>query len=187
MAVKPVHCLMGMILFLVLPGAFPVFAQEKGGEEGAYTLRSGKEGITLNVEDMALPTLLKVLSVQEHVNIIATGRLEGTVSVNLYDVTLEQILDAVLKPNGCGYVKKDGIYLVMKQDELARLEAPAGPLVTRIFRLNYLNLTEAESFIKPLLSEEGVMVVGEKPASGIPTGNTDTGGDSSASRCWRLL
>ncbi len=176
------------VLFCAV-AASPGLTQEKregaqdreGTVEEDYDYRSDPEGITINAENMELSTLIKLLSIKEQVNIITSGKLEGTACVNLYNVSLSQVLDAVLKPNGFDYRLKDGVYLVMKAEEFAALEKPASPMVVRIFRLNYLNLQEAEKFLKPLMSEQGQLIVGELSQKGIPTGATDTGGDSSAS------
>jgi type IV pilus secretin PilQ/predicted competence protein len=136
-------------------------------------------GITIRTENIELSKLIKLLSVQERANIISSCPLEGTVTVNLYNVTLEQVLDAVLIPNQYAYRVMNNVYLVMRAEELERFDHPPAPLETRLFRLNYLNLIEAEKFITPLLSDRGQMIVGEKPVKGIQDG--DTGGDASAS------
>ncbi|MHC4943432.1 MAG: hypothetical protein ACYTG7_10480 [Planctomycetota bacterium] len=138
-------------------------------------------GVTIHAENIELSKLLRLLSIREQVNIISATPLKGTVCVNLYGVTLEQVLEAVLKPSGYGYQFQNGVYLVMKEKELDELVSPSSPQVVRLFRLNYLNHDEAEKYVKPFLSDSGEVIVGEKPATGLSSGETESGGVSSAS------
>lgn len=170
--------------------ALPVVGYAQNERGGDVQFLADQEGITINAENIPLSQLIKLLSIKGQVNITSSGPLDGTVCVNLYNVTIEQVLDAVLTPGGYGYRELDGIYLVMRTDELLALEAPAKTMEVRLFQLSYLNLDEAEQFIQPLLSEQGLLVVGQKPSKGIAGssgdgasssgGSSDTEGNSSA-------
>lgn len=153
------------------------FSQDQGDPEVHYEKENG--GITLHAENIELSKLLRLLSVREETNIITSGKLGGTVCVNLFNVSLDQVLDAVLIPNGYGYQEQNGVYLVMKSEELSSYLAPPPPIKVRLFRLNYLNLDEAEKFIRPFLSESGQVIVGEKSVTGLSSGTSDSGGESS--------
>lgn len=170
-------CLWFMVFWVM--GLSVALAQRTIPDDVEYN--PGEKGICLNAENIELSMLIKLIAVQERVNITSSGPLSGNVCVNLYDCTVEQILDAVLKPNGYGYLKQNGGYLIMKTEEMQTMSTPPSQMITRIFQLNYMNLDEAEKFITPVLSEGGKLVLGEKPRSGITTGDVDAGGDSSAS------
>lgn len=169
-------CLWFMVFWVM--GSSVALAQRTIPDDVEYN--PGEKGICLNAENIELSMLIKLIAVQERVNITSSGPLSGNVCVNLYDCTVEQILDAVLLPNGYGYLKQNNGYLIMRTEELQTMVTPPTQMATRIFQLNYMNLDEAEKFITPVLSEGGKLVLGEKPKSGITTGDVDAGGDSSA-------
>jgi len=141
----------------------------------------GKKGINLNSENIQISLLVKLLSIKERVNIISAVPLTGSVCVNLYDVSIEQVLDYVLNPAGYSYIKRNGTYIIVKTESLAPKPEPMAELCVRIFYLDYLNVGEAEKFITPLLSTEGKLVSSEKSKAGISSGDSETGGDTSAS------
>ena len=76
------------------------FSQQTGAPEVDYKRDNGS--VTIHAENIELSKLLRLLSIREQVNIISATPLKGTVCVNLYGVTLEQVLEAVLKPSGYG-------------------------------------------------------------------------------------
>jgi type IV pilus assembly protein PilQ len=154
-------------------------SQQSGAPDVDYKKNNGS--VTIHAENIELSKLLRLLSIREQVNIISATPLKGTVCVNLYGVTLEQVLDAVLKPSGYDFQFQDGVYLVMKEPELEDYMSPSSPQVVRLFRLNYLNHDEAEKFIKPFLSGSGEVIVGEKPTTGLSAGLDESGGVNSAS------
>ncbi|MBU0754699.1 MAG: hypothetical protein KJ645_06135 [Planctomycetes bacterium] len=149
-------------------------------EEPGLDYKREDSGITLHAENIELSKLLRLLSIRERENIITSGTISGTVCVNLFGVTLDQALEAILQPNGYGFHKRDGVYLVMKSKELSDYLSPPAAIRVRLFRLNYLNLDEAQKYIAPFLSEVGQVVVGEKGTTGLTSGETDSGGEESA-------
>ena len=61
---------------------------------------------SINIQDMDVNTALHFLSLQTKRNIIVSKNVKGTVSVNLYNVTFSEALDAMLKPNGFDYIEE---------------------------------------------------------------------------------
>jgi len=60
-----------------------------------------------------------MLSLQSQKNIIASKDVRGTVTANLYNVTIKEALDAILKSNGFGYREKGNFIYVYTSKELA--------------------------------------------------------------------
>src|SRR5215204_6461991 len=56
--------------------------------------------VEIHVSDASLAEVLKMLSLQSQKNIIASKDVRGTVTANLYNVTIKEALDAILKSNG---------------------------------------------------------------------------------------
>jgi type IV pilus assembly protein PilQ len=136
--------------------------------------------ISITVDDLDLAKVLQLLSIQSQRNIIASRNVTGNVSATLYDVDFHQALDAVLHTNGFGYREKGNFIYVYTQQELDEMDKAQRKPTTKIIRLNYINATDAQAFVTPLLSAAGaISVTGEAPSGMQPT-LSDAGANSFA-------
>ncbi|MDB5174938.1 MAG: pilQ, partial [Phycisphaerales bacterium] len=62
--------------------------------------------VEIHVNDAALVEVLRMLSLQSQKNIVASKDVRGTITANLYDVTVREALDAILHANGYDYREK---------------------------------------------------------------------------------
>jgi type IV pilus assembly protein PilQ len=166
-----------------VPAAAPTAATKPAGEPTSTNLNSavvnvGVEGNVeqINLQDIDINTALHFLSLQTKRNIIASKDVKGTVTVNLYNVTFAQALDALLKPNGFDYIEKGNFVYVYTSKELEEIRKRDRKPANRIYRLHYITSTDASVLIKPLLSSSGVVALTPPAVSGLPEGTTDTGG-----------
>ncbi len=143
--------------------------------------------VQLHVADMPLSDVLRLLSLEGKRNIVASPQVQGTVTANLYDVTFEEALKAILVANGAGYITTDQFIYVYTQAQLAEMkQAAAGKPVTRVFRLSYISAKDAESFLTPLLAGTGQVSSGSsvtaspRAESGIASSSDGAGGDNYA-------
>ncbi len=118
---------------------------------------SSHGSITLSAQNVAIDALLELLSVRSKQNIVASDKVDGMVSVNLYDVPFNEALEAILSVNGLISVRQGSFIFVYTQAEFETLEKAKRQLGTQVFVLQFLNAVDAESFIKPILSKEGQM------------------------------
>jgi type IV pilus assembly protein PilQ len=109
----------------------------------------------VHVRDMPIPTLLEMLSYEARANIVASTNVSGSVSANLYDVTLEEVLHAVLVPNHYAWRPIDGMIYVGTPEEIATL---APPPETRIFKLRYITPADAAAALESVLGETARIV-----------------------------
>ncbi|MCH8204375.1 MAG: hypothetical protein IID09_04380, partial [Candidatus Hydrogenedentes bacterium] len=122
--------------------------------------------VQMHVSDLPLSTVLHMLSVEGRRNIIASPKVRGRVTANLYDVTLEQALEAILISNGSGYrVVNDFIYVYTNEELVAMDASAAPPFASRVYRLSYLSPMDAERFLTPLVGEGGTVTIPAEPAS----------------------
>lgn len=142
----------------------------------ASAVAQDEEGITLNVRTTPLGQVLEMISVQQRVNIVAGVDTSAPVTANFYDASLEESLDWVLTPLGFGWTFDGKVYTVMSIDDLEIIEEP---VMHQIFRPNYRSARELESFLVPMLSPQGRIIVSEQPLVGIESSGTDAGGDNS--------
>jgi type II secretory pathway component HofQ len=112
--------------------------------------------ISLDVEQMDLQDVLRLIAEKANVNIIAGREVNGTVTVRLKNVDLWQALEAVLEANRFTYREKEGIIRVVKLAEVVE-EKP--PLVTEIILLKYAKAEEIKKASQHLLSPSGTMEI----------------------------
>ena len=156
-----------------------VSAQESGAQSnGLREVRITDRGtVQMHVSNLPLSTVLHMLSVEGRRNIIASPNVRGSVTANLYDVTLEQALEAILISNGAGYRVINNFIYVYTNAELAALAiSNAPPLASRVYRLSYISPADAERFLTPLVGEDGTIVVPAEPASGLGSDAEEAGG-----------
>lgn len=116
--------------------------------------------LDLHARDIELPALLEMLSYESRTNIVSTTSVKGTVAANLYEVTLEEALAAILTPNKFSFYRSGKTVYVGTEEELAALLPPP---VTRVFTLRYISPAEAAIAVKAILGEKAVVVEGGGP------------------------
>lgn len=134
---------------------------------------------SLVVVDANLPEVLRMISIQAKRNIVASKDVRGSVTANLYNVTIREALDAILQANGCGYREKGNFIYVYSAKELAEIEKAERKTVTEVFRLHYTPAANAANMIKPALSKEGQVAMSVAAVKGLA--NTSSGGSSGGS------
>ncbi|GMV27397.1 MAG: hypothetical protein AMXMBFR58_34280 [Phycisphaerae bacterium] len=136
--------------------------------------------VDLHVKDEELTRVLELLAIQSQRNIIPTKSVNAQVSANLYGVTFYEALDALLHPNGFGWMERSNRIEVYTLEELKQIEASTRTRVAKVIKLNYLNAVDAGAFVEALLSEGGqIKTNGKTPGFNIPD-NTPVGQDDYA-------
>tara|TARA_B100000959_G_scaffold262505_1_gene301004 strand:- start:2195 stop:3880 length:1686 start_codon:yes stop_codon:yes gene_type:complete len=136
--------------------------------------------VDLVVNETEVVQVLEMLAIQSRKNIIASNNVTGAVSANLYDVTFNEALDAVLRVNGFGYIEEGNFVYVYTLEELDTIEKARRKTESRIYELQYLSAADADEFVKPLLSENGKAAFRGDVEEGYQPSLTDGGGDSYA-------
>ena len=129
----------------------------------------------INMQGMDINTALYFFSLQTKRNIIASKNVKGEVTVNLYNVTFAEALDAMLRPNGFDYIEKGNFIYVYTAEELADIRKRDRKTVNHIIHLKYMTSTDVSVLIKPLLSSTGQIAITPLALSGLSSGATDTG------------
>ncbi len=112
----------------------------------------------LNARDIDLTQILEMLSVVSHRNILAGRDVTATVSVNLYDVTFDEALKAVLEVGNCASIEEGNFIYVHPREHVEQVLQARRKRGTRVFELYYLSAKDAEGISSPLLSEGGSAV-----------------------------
>ncbi len=136
------------------------------GEEQRNTVStvSGSRIDHLQLKDMDIHEVLKLLSQKSGLNIIAGKNVTGKVSVYLKNVRLEDALRIILDANDLAYKEEDGIIRVMAADEFERRYGYVfgGKIFTRIYQLDYAQVTDVAGVLNQIISPNGKVVFHEQ-------------------------
>jgi len=114
---------------------------------------------TMSVKDMAITELLQMIAAKYRVSIVSSSDVAGKVSVNFYDVTLEEALDAILTVNGLTFTRRGKVIHIHKPIPEAAPPAPPAPgKVTKTFELAYANADDVMKVLSELKGESGKVV-----------------------------
>ncbi|MBX3374395.1 MAG: hypothetical protein KF817_11215 [Phycisphaeraceae bacterium] len=166
--------LAGVGTALVLATSTPVAFGQAGGAARGGTQQS----VTLAVQDTDLGQVLAMLAIQFEKNIITSRNVSATINANLFDVSLDEALHAILDVNGYGYRSEGNFIYIYTLTELEEMEARKRRRESRIYELDYLSAKDALEMIEPLLSDGGKAVargdVAEGFAPSVSAGGTDS-------------
>ena len=134
--------------------------------------------VDIHVKDESIGNVMELLSIQSQRNIILSRNVQGKVSADLYRVTFDEALEAILNVNGFVYEKKGSFIYVRTLEEQRELEKQKSRRVVKVIRLAYLNATDASEFVKPMLSTGGEIKTSAKAevfslSDTTPTGKND--------------
>lgn len=136
--------------------------------------------VEIHVTDASLIEVLRMLSLQSQRNIIASKEVRGTVTADLFDVTVKEALATILQANGYDYREKGNFIFVYSAKELAEMEKAQVQRKTEIFRLYYTPAANAATMIKPVLSEGSQVSFTTPGKTGIASDTSDAGGNEHA-------
>jgi len=117
--------------------------------------------ISLDVQGTDVRDVLRLLAETGGINILASGEVQGTITVRLVDVPWEQALEAVLKLTGLAQERQGNVILVAPAERFRsaraervrarQAEAPTEPKITRVVPVNYANATQLKATLEKLL------------------------------------
>ena len=122
-----------------------VIGQEKSRSpkqngQDTVVLLTDQGTVELHVANLPLSAVLRLLSLKGKKNIIASPNVKGSVTANLYDVSFEEALNAILVPNDAAYRQLGNFIYIYTTDELKTIDAAArGDPITHVFMLNYIS------------------------------------------------
>ncbi|MDP7070063.1 MAG: hypothetical protein QF561_01805 [Phycisphaerales bacterium] len=158
------------------PVATSTMAMPMEGEPDVAATEYGT--FNLNARDIELTQILEMLSEVSHRNILAGRDVTATVSVNLYDVSFEEALAAVLEVGDCDAIEEGNFIYVHPKEYVKQVLDARRKRETRIFELFYMSAESAEQIATPLLSEGGTVVALGSVEEGFSSSVDSGGGDS---------
>ena len=138
---------------IIIFAASGIVAQEKATGTASA---SAQEVISLNVTQMDLQDVLRLIAEKANLNIIISKEVTGTVTLRLKNVDLWQALGAILEANEFTYREEKGIIRVVKLGEVVEAKRM---LVTEVIPLKYAEAEEMKKASQHLLSDSGTMEI----------------------------
>jgi type IV pilus assembly protein PilQ len=154
----------------------PVAPETSADPVGRVDYDAAADTVEVHVSEADLVDVLRMLAAQSQRNIIATREVGGTVTCNLYDVTVQQALDAILHSNGLAAREEGDFIYVYTQEQLDELDEANRRPETRVFRLYHTSPTMAARMIEPALSEGAVISFSDEPEAGVASDLSNGGG-----------
>jgi len=133
------------------------YASEGEGVHKKINLIEGNDRLSISVQDTDIKSVLNALSLKKKLNIVAGQDVTGKISVNLYDLPLKEVLDAIITLNGFSYKQKDNIIYVSKAMENSEEDFLETDVMT--FKLKYADIDEVEKVISELVTESATITV----------------------------
>lgn len=148
--------LMILVSFLLLS---PATLDARKSDDIAANIHTveAEDKLSISIQDADIQSVLKALSIKKRLNIVAGQDVTGKISVNLYDMPLKDVLNAITTFNGFSYVEKDNTIYVTKEKAGSGEELPATEAM--IFKLHYGDIEEVEKAISKLVSPSAKITV----------------------------
>lgn len=134
------------------------------GNTGKETKADGGPRILLDVQDADIKAVLRLLSEQGNVSIVAGDDVKGTVTLKMKDVSWEQALNTILTITGLGKRQVGNVITVMSLDKMKKSEDDRAalerkeeadrlrePQITRVVSIAYNDPEELKKNIEDLL------------------------------------
>lgn len=153
-----------------------VSSESAADPEGTIEYDPAADTVEIHVSGASIVDVLRMLAAQSQKNIIASKEVGGTVTCNLYDVTVQEALDAILKGNGLA-VREEGSFLyVYTQEQLTQMEEANRRPETRVFRLFHTSPAMAARMVEPALTDNAVVSFSDESENGIGSTKDSAGG-----------
>jgi type IV pilus assembly protein PilQ len=135
-------------------------------------------------KDMRIQDAIQFLAARYQKNIVPSSKVDGMVTVsNLYDVTFEQALNAILG-YGFKYDQEGDFIKIYTADEYKKIKEDKERMITKVFTLYYISAAETLKLVAPALSGAGIIQGSSPPEKIMPTGESigagSGGGDAMA-------
>jgi type II secretory pathway component GspD/PulD (secretin) len=138
-----------LIIIIILGLVFPAFYVESLCMADVELVK-----IDLDVKNMSILDVLRLLAEQGQVNIVASRNVQGRVTAKLNDVTVIEALNAVLNANNFVYVKEKDIIRVLTQQDALQLEQTE-KLISRVFFLSNIKVADLRQVLNSIKSPRG--------------------------------
>ncbi len=120
----------------------------------------GAEPLTVVVRDAPIREVFEMLARRERVNILVSNGLKGTVTVSLYDVSLQYAIRTIAESAGYVAERRRGAYMILQRDQAGK-DSAQGNTVVRALKVYYSDPVKVSEILSKHLSRYGELTVFE--------------------------
>ncbi|NLK62289.1 MAG: type II secretion system protein GspD [Fusobacteria bacterium] len=150
-----------LILLLVFIVSSLIFSQGYNGEKVAIDKK-----ISVDFRDMELLDVIRIISREYNLNIIAGSNINGKITVSFRDVDVDEALENILFVNGYTYLKKENIIRIESIDELKKegnkQESIKREEIYFTYDLKNIDALSVKEKLSIILSEDDKIIAEEK-------------------------
>jgi type II secretory pathway component GspD/PulD (secretin) len=117
-------------------------------------LLADESKITISLQNVDIHEVMKMLSRQQRINIFVSDGIEGSISINMYDMKVVDALKSISEAAGYAVEERNGNYFIVERDEVGQYNQSSLTQV-RSFKIQYTEPTKIESILKTYLSKYG--------------------------------
>jgi len=137
-----------MMLMALAAGASRLAAQD------VVSLDPQTLKINLDVKNMSILDVLRLLAEQGQVNIVSSKNVQGRVTAKLQGVTVDEALSAILDTNAFTYKRENGIIKVFTQQDVMQQEQTE-QLISKIFSLKDIKANDLRPVLNSIKTPRG--------------------------------
>jgi len=130
----------------------PVSAEsptDKAKSQAKLSIESTSNDLmSLNFFDVDIREILSALAIQREINIVAAREVSGEISLHLFDINLNQALEAICLAGGFTYYKRNDMYFVSKPKD--DKDAKPEEFEIRIFTLQYAEIDKIQEILNSI-------------------------------------
>lgn len=117
--------------------------------------------ISINVLDMEISELMAMLSAKEKINILVNNGIKGTISLNLHDVTVTNVIKAAARAGGYAAERIGNTYYIVNPNDVgSRYKSNITTVIT--YTVRYTDPDKTKTIIEEYLSDYGKVSVLEE-------------------------
>jgi type IV pilus assembly protein PilQ len=161
------------------PAAEPAAPSGAAAATETVIVREDGKIESLHAKNEDIANVLELLSRQYQLNVIASKNVKGKVTADLYNVSIDQVLDAICRANGLKWTREDNSIYINTAEEATAIKADESRLVTEVFPLNYLTGEDAVKLIAPAVSPKATSAANTPSEKGLPSGASGSTGANS--------
>lgn len=105
--------------------------------------------ITLSLSEAEISDVLRMISAQSGINIIAGPEVSGKVTISFENVSLDDALSSILKSHGYDYIKEGNIIRVLNTG------IKVAPTKTKVYTLKYIDASDIKTPLDGIISSFG--------------------------------
>ena len=156
------------LVLLLLSAAYSAALTAEQADNTAF-VQDGK--LSLSLRDVEISEVMEMLSKTAKVNILVSDDVQGTISVNLYDIAVDDAIQSIATSAGYAVERRQGSYFIVDRDQAGKSDA-GGPTQLRTFKVQYSDPEVVAEVLEDHLSSFGkittltkrrLLVVDDKP------------------------